>query len=72
MHVDGGAVAQVFIYPPSVNLKKEGIARGVERQRTLYVIRNARLDAEWSSVERNIFDIVDRAYRYAHSRSGDW
>lgn len=61
MHVDGGAVAQVFLYPPSIELKKEVAERGHARKRTLYVIRNARLDSEWASVERNIFDIVRRA-----------
>jgi hypothetical protein len=40
MHVDGGASAQVFLYPPGLNVR----ASGVVRERRLYVIRNARLD----------------------------
>jgi hypothetical protein len=31
------------------------------RKKTLYVIRNARLDPEWASVDRGTLDIVDRA-----------
>jgi predicted acylesterase/phospholipase RssA len=59
MHVDGGTMAQVFFYPPSLNLSQMGPA--VQRQRTLYVIRNARLDADWASVERRTLSIATRA-----------
>lgn len=61
MHVDGGAMAQVFLYPPSLQLQEVSRARGVERQRLAYVIRNARLDPDWSSVERNTMSIAGRA-----------
>jgi hypothetical protein len=33
----------------------------VTRERNVYVIRNARLDPEWASVERQAMDIVGRA-----------
>lgn len=59
MHVDGGTMAQVFFYPPSVNLAQLGAA--MQRKRTLYVIRNARLDADWASVERSTLSIATRA-----------
>ena len=58
MHVDGGTMAQVFFYPPSADL---GQLREVERQRELYVIRNARLDPDWASVERRTMTIATRA-----------
>jgi hypothetical protein len=61
MHVDGGAVAQVFIYPPSFRLGQLSEDRGVERERKLYVIRNARLDPEWTEVERRTLPIAGRA-----------
>ncbi len=57
MHVDGGASAQVFVYPPSLDLSKSGI----RRERHLYVLRNARLDPDWAQVERNTLSIVGRA-----------
>jgi len=57
MHVDGGTVTQVFIYPPSfganVNL--------VKRKRVLYILRNARLDPDWASTERRTMTIAMRA-----------
>jgi len=57
MHVDGGTMAQVFFYPPSINVNE----MGGQRQRTLYIIRNARLDADWASVERSTLSIASRA-----------
>ena len=57
MHVDGGASAQVFVYPPGLNLSTSGIVR----KRTLYVIRNARLDPDWAKVDRSTMTIAGRA-----------
>ena len=41
MHVDGGAMAQVFIYPPALKLADVSKDQGVVRDRKLHVIRNA-------------------------------
>jgi hypothetical protein len=57
MHVDGGASTQVFLYPPSLDVRGSGITR----ERRLYVIRNARLDPEWAQVERKTLSIAGRA-----------
>ena len=59
MHVDGGTMAQVFFYPPSINLERLGA--DMQRKRALYIIRNARLDADWASVERSTLSIASRA-----------
>jgi hypothetical protein len=61
MHVDGGTVSQVFVYPPSFKLKDAAQQMGIERERHLYVIRNARLDPEWSEVERRSLTIAGKA-----------
>lgn len=61
MHVDGGAVAQVFAYPPSIRLKELSRENHVQRERKLYLIRNARLDPEWAQVERSTMSIAARA-----------
>jgi hypothetical protein len=61
MHVDGGTVAQVFFYPPSLHVADESGAQGVERKRAVYIIRNARLDPDWASVERRVMPIASRA-----------
>jgi predicted patatin/cPLA2 family phospholipase len=63
MHVDGGAFAQAFLYPRAV-----GEARAARRlhgirvrEARAWVIRNARLDPGWASVDRRTFGIVGRA-----------
>ncbi|MCJ8168180.1 patatin-like phospholipase family protein [Atopomonas sediminilitoris] len=61
MHVDGGTMSQVFVYPPSLQVAKLSQANQVQRERNLYVIRNARLDAQWAQVERRTMDIAARA-----------
>ena len=57
LHVDGGAVVQMFLYPPSLELKQ----LGPKRERKAYLIRNGRLDAEWADVERRTLSIAGRA-----------
>jgi Patatin-like phospholipase len=44
MHVDGGASAQVFVYPVSLQLGIQAKKYGITRSWHLYVIRNARLN----------------------------
>ena len=56
MHVDGGTMSQVFLYPPSI-----GVAKAAPRKRVLYIIRNARLDADWASTQRRTMSIAMRA-----------
>lgn len=56
MHVDGGTVAQVFLYPPTFSL-----AGAPERKRVLYIIRNSRMDADWASTERRTMSIAMRS-----------
>ena len=56
MHVDGGTVAQVFLYPPTFSL-----AGAPERKRVLYIICNSRMDADWASTERRTMSIAMRS-----------
>ncbi|AFL75519.1 patatin-like phospholipase family protein [Thiocystis violascens] len=61
MHVDGGAMAQTFVYPPSLKLKAVSQREQIDRERRVYVIRNARMDPEWAQVDRRTLSIVGRA-----------
>jgi hypothetical protein len=61
MHVDGGAQAQVFVYPPALKLSDIAKQHDIVRERHLYVIRNARLDPDWVEVERQTLSIAGRA-----------
>jgi predicted acylesterase/phospholipase RssA len=56
MHVDGGTASQVFVYPAAIKLHELAM-----RERTLYVIRNARLDPEWAQVDRRTLPIALRS-----------
>jgi predicted acylesterase/phospholipase RssA len=61
MHVDGGTMSQVFVYPASIRVNELALSTGVSRERRLYVIRNARLDPDWANVERSTMSIAGRA-----------
>jgi predicted acylesterase/phospholipase RssA len=61
MHVDGGTATQVFVYPAGIHLADLAAENGAERERKLYIIRNARLDPEWAQVERRTLPIAMRA-----------
>ena len=61
MHVDGGAIRQVFLLPRSFfqGLKNQG--RYVKRERHVFVIRNGRIDPEWAPVARHSTSVARRA-----------
>jgi predicted acylesterase/phospholipase RssA len=61
MHVDGGAMAQVFVYPLGLDFDALATRYYAERQRSLYIIRNARIDAEWAQTTRRTYSIAERA-----------
>ncbi|HYZ33112.1 MAG TPA: patatin-like phospholipase family protein, partial [Crenalkalicoccus sp.] len=61
MHVDGGAVVQLFLYPPGVTAGQDLRSGALARERRAYVLRNARLDPDWAAVERRLFTIAGRA-----------
>ncbi|MEX2296687.1 MAG: patatin-like phospholipase family protein [Dongiaceae bacterium] len=56
LHVDGGAIAQIFLYPP--NLDPEEIAH---ESRTAYLILNAREDSTWTDVDVRTLSIAGQA-----------
>jgi hypothetical protein len=60
MHVDGGAVVQMFLYPPALAHAK--IYENVKpRPIRAWLIRNGRLDPEWSDVTRKTLSIAGKA-----------
>jgi predicted acylesterase/phospholipase RssA len=61
MHVDGGTANQVFAYPVATTLSELSRRNLATRQRTLYIIRNARLDPDWAQVDRRTLPIAMRA-----------
>jgi predicted acylesterase/phospholipase RssA len=61
MHVNGGALRQVFLYPIRLHFGAESQAMHMQRPRTAYVIRNARLDPDWAATQRQTLKIAARA-----------
>ena len=62
MHVDGGAVSQAFLIPPSLNTRQALQKSGFRRKGLIaYVIRNGRLTTEWSDVNRATLPIAEKA-----------
>ena len=61
MHVDGGAVVQLFLYPARITEGRNLRSGELARERHAWVIRNARLDPDWATVERSMFSIAGRA-----------
>jgi lipoprotein-anchoring transpeptidase ErfK/SrfK len=70
MHVDGGAVAQAFLYPPTLNLKKNSARFGIERKRVAYVLRNGRLFRPEANVKRQTLSIATQAISTMTATSG--
>jgi hypothetical protein len=62
MHVDGGVITQVFLYPPRILMEiQKATGRSYRRELHAYVIRNGRLEPEWSDTERHTLSIGARA-----------
>jgi predicted acylesterase/phospholipase RssA len=71
MHVDGGTVAQVVLYPPSfggadtsrvlADADRKVIEALIKRPRRLFVIRNSRPGTELATIDRSTLKIVERA-----------
>ena len=61
MNVDGGVVAQSFLYPADLGLHVDFASTELARERHAYIIRNSRLDPEWASVNRRFLSISGRA-----------
>jgi hypothetical protein len=58
MHVDGGVISQVFLYPATLmtELQRE-IGKPYQRELHFYVIRNGLLQPDWSNTKRRTLDI---------------
>ena len=72
MHVDGGAFAQAFLYPVAITRqRRERLSQGKQVVPAVsYIIRNGRLDPEWSAVERRTLGIAGRAISTMIAASG--
>jgi hypothetical protein len=76
MHVDGGTVAQAFLYPPSFSLRRAAQSqRGsvnlhADRKRIAYVIRNGRFARSEANVKLQTIAIAKEAIATMTTSSG--
>jgi len=65
LHVDGGAIAQMFLYPSNIAL-----GRLAQREREAFLIRNAREGSNWVNVQRRTLSVGGRAISVMIRASG--
>jgi len=71
MHVDGGAMSQVFLYPPSLRLKSiEQRVNTKNHKDVAYIIRNGRLFRSEEQVKRQTLAIAGQAIATMTAASG--
>jgi hypothetical protein len=61
MHVDGGASAQVFMYPPGMRAAAGALGDAMTREGRVYIIRNSKVPSTWTPVDRKTINIAGRA-----------
>jgi predicted acylesterase/phospholipase RssA len=61
MHVDGGTAQQVFVYPAEMNWPRIVDKLNAVGRPTVYVIRNAFLEADFNGVPRKVLPIASRS-----------
>ncbi|MBW2223595.1 MAG: patatin-like phospholipase family protein [Deltaproteobacteria bacterium] len=61
LHVDGGAAAQVFLYPAGIDYDETLERLEVPGRPKVYIIRNSRLDPMYEQVRNKIFPIAGRS-----------
>ena len=62
MHVDGGVITQMFLYPPGTVMAMNKVPGAPKRhERHFYVIRNGKLEPQWSGTKRRTLSIGGRA-----------
>jgi predicted acylesterase/phospholipase RssA len=62
MHVDGGVITQVFLYPSStVKALSKATGAPLRLERSFHVIRNGTLEPQWAGTKRRTLSIGGRA-----------
>jgi len=63
MHVDGGASAQVFLYPPSMRGVAASLGEEMTRKAHVYIIRNSQRHASSAPAKRRTISIIGPAIK---------
>ena len=60
IHVDGGGASQIFLYPIGIDWRRVEEKLNVQGTPKVYLLRNARLDPGWQTVEPKLTKIAGR------------
>ena len=61
LHVDGGVASQVFLYPAALDLEWVKQKVGLKGEDHIFIIRNSRLEPEWTPVTPRVLSITERS-----------
>ena len=61
LHVDGGGASQIFLYPLGIDWRRLAQKLKVQGTPKAYLIRNARLQPDWKTVEPSVGSIAGRS-----------
>lgn len=63
MHVDGGVIAEFFLWGATVDISDAvaALEREQERRTGIYIIRNSQIDPEPAQIQRKLTDIASRS-----------
>ena len=61
LHVDGGVTHEVFAYPPSIQMREIERRLGIRPQKTMWLIRNKKIEASYQPVELGAAKIAERS-----------
>ncbi|MEB4590706.1 patatin-like phospholipase family protein [Candidatus Thiothrix sp. Deng01] len=61
VHVDGGVTNQIFVYPPSLDMRVVEQRLGLNPHKTFWLIRNTKVDPEYDAVGLGVASITKRA-----------
>jgi predicted acylesterase/phospholipase RssA len=61
LHVDGGTTNQVFLTPSSLTAHDIDKATGGKRKRAVYIIRNGKVEPEWSAVKPKLASLAGKS-----------
>jgi len=63
VHVDGGVTRQIFVYPHDLDIRKFQRLLNIYPQKNMWLIRNAKVDPDYTPVPLSLSEIAKRSIR---------
>ena len=62
VHVDGGVIRQIFVYPRDLDIRKLQSILQMNPRKNMWLIRNSKVDPEYKPVSLSVGDIAERSF----------